>query len=149
MIKQRFKINWVLNDELAIGLPPSKIKHLNYLKENGFKSILSLCNEEEVKLPDNIDKLFVHKRYVLPDHKTGKLPSVDEINNVLDLIKTIINKGPLYVHCFAAVERSPLICMAWLIKEHKITPKQALEYMMQVNPGTSPLPLQYKLLQEI
>ena len=29
MIKQRFKINWVLNDELAIGLPPFKTKHLN------------------------------------------------------------------------------------------------------------------------
>ena len=149
MIKQRFKINWVLNDELAIGLPPFKIKHLNHLKDNGFKSILSLCSEEEVKLPDDIDQVFIHKRYVLPDHKTGKFPTAEEINNVLVLIKKIINKGPLYVHCFAAVERSPLICMAWLIKEHKITPKQSLEYMMQVNPGTSPLPLQYKLLQEI
>ena len=54
--------------------------------------------------------------------------------------------GPVFVHCVASVERSPLICMAWLIKMHNLSPKQALDYLMEIHKGTNPLPSQYNIL---
>ena len=60
-----------------------------------------------------------------------------------------MQKGSVFVHCVAAMERSPLICMAWLISKKNLDLSQSLDYMMQVHPGTSPLPEQLKLLNDL
>ena len=145
----KFKINWVLNQELAVGTAPQKQKHLEKLADEGIKSIFSLCGENEVKNDLNLDELFEHKRYVLPDHKTGKIISSIELNEALAILGNLIKFGPVFVHCYAAVERSPLVCMAWLMKEHHLTLEQSLDYLMQTNPGTNPLPNQLRVLKEI
>ncbi len=145
----RFKVNWVLNQELAVGTAPQKQKHLKKLADEGIKSILSLCDENELKNDLNLAELFDHKRYVLPDHKTGKILSSIELNESLDILRNLIKSGPVFVHCYAAVERSPLVCMAWLIKEHHLTLQQSLDYLMQANSGTNPLPGQLRVLKEI
>ena len=145
----RFKVNWVLNQELAVGTAPQKQKHLKKLADEGIKSILSLCDENELKNDLNLAELFDHKRYVLPDHKTGKILSTIELNESLVILKDLLKSGPVFVHCYAAVERSPLVCMAWLIKEHHLTLQQSLDYLMQANSGTNPLPGQLRVLKEI
>ena len=149
MPSNRFKIKWILQDELAIGTAPTKQEDLKKLSEEGIKSILSLCGEDEVKSNFKLDKLFYHKRFILPDHKTGKLISCMELNESIKNIKNLLKYGPVFVHCYAAVERSPLVCMAWLIKEHQLTLQQSLDYLMQTNPGTNPLPSQLKVLNKI
>tara|TARA_Y100001978_G_C23467125_1_gene325178 strand:+ start:13 stop:462 length:450 start_codon:yes stop_codon:yes gene_type:complete len=149
MPSMRFKVNWVLNQELAVGTAPQKQKHLKKLADEGIKSILSLCDENELKNDLNLAELFDHKRYVLPDHKTGKILSSIELNESLDILRNLIKSGPVFVHCYAAVERSPLVCMAWLIKEHHLTLQQSLDYLMQANSGTNPLPGQLRVLKEI
>lgn len=149
MYSGNFKINWILNEELAVGTAPQKQKHLNKLSEEGIKSILSLCGSDEMNNDLKLDKFFEHKRFVLPDHKTGNIVSAMELNESLSIIKDLLNFGPVFVHCYAAVERSPLVCMAWLMKEHQLTLQQALDYLMQTNPGTNPLPDQLKVLKEI
>ena len=145
----KFKINWILNDELAVGTAPQKQKHLKKLADEGIKSIFSVCGENEVKSDLNLDELFDHERYVLPDHKTGKILSSIELNESLVILKNLLKSGPVFVHCYAAVERSPLVCMAWLIKEHHLTLQQSLDYLMQTNPGTNPLPGQLRALKEL
>ena len=145
----KFKINWVLNEELAVGTAPQKNEHLKKLEDEGIKSIFSLCGENEVKSDLKLDELFNHKRYVLPDHKTGKIFSSMELNESLVILRNLLKSGPVFVHCYAAVERSPLVCMAWLMKEHRLTLQQSLDYLMQTNPGTNPLPGQLRVLKEI
>ena len=149
MPSMRFKVNWVLNEELAVGTAPQKQKDLERLTSEGIKSIFSLCGENEVKNDLNLDELFKHKRYVLPDHKTGKIISSFELNEALVILRNLVKSGPVFVHCYAAVERSPLVCMAWLVKECKLSSQQALDYLMQINPGTNPLPGQLRVLKEI
>ena len=100
--------------------------------------------ENEIKNDLNLDELFEHKRYVLPDHKTGKILSSIELNESLEILRNLLKSGPVFVHCYAAVERSPLVCMAWLMKEHHLTLQQSLDYLMQTNPGTNPLPDQLR-----
>ena len=92
---------------------------------------------------------FKCERVILPDHKSGRIPTLNEINNALSVAKELINNGPLYVHCFASMERSPLLCMAWLVKEHKLSPRQSLDYLMDVHKGTSPLSEQFLLLNQL
>jgi protein-tyrosine phosphatase len=55
----------------------------------------------------------------------------------------------VFVHCVAAMERSPLVCLAWLVSRHGQSPQAALDYLMQVHPGTNPLPGQLRLLDRL
>ena len=144
-----FKLNWILNNELAIGPAPLKSIHFNYLKQNNIKSILNLCSEKEAPINDEVKKSFTHVRYTLPDHKVSEEIKISDINQILNIIKEIKTEGAVFVHCQAARERSPIICMAWLISQHKLTPQRALDYLSEVNPRTNPLPIQFKLLYEV
>ena len=145
----RFKIDWVLRNELAIGPAPLKESHFKELKENNIKGILNLCTVEEAPINDDIRKIFTHKRYTLPDHKVNKNILISEIEEIISIIEILKEEGPLFIHCQAAIERSPLICMAWLVAKHKLSPQRALDYLMQVHPRTNPLPSQLKLLHSL
>ena len=65
------------------------------------------------------------------------------------LLAGLRQQGPVYVHCVAAMERSPLVCLAWLVSRHGQTPERALDYVMEVHPGTNPLPGQLALLGQL
>ena len=73
---------------------------------------------------------------------------VEDILIVLKYIKENIHNGPIYIHCFAAMERSPLICIGWLMKAKGYSLQVALDYLMQIHLGTSPLPNQLNLLND-
>jgi protein-tyrosine phosphatase len=146
-MQKRFKIDWVLVDELAIGPAPLANRHVLRLQDAGIKVILSLCEKDEVQPPSSMQELFPCHRYVLPDHRSGRLPKPSELKEALSLLAELYKKhGSVYVHCVAAMERSPLVCMAWLVQRHRLRPEQALDYLMQVHPGTNPLPGQLALL---
>ena len=144
-----FKVDWVLSNELAIGPAPSNQENLNMLKKLNISSILTLCSEEEIETVENIEKIFKVERIVLPDHKSGKFPTLSEIYQTLDKLKELKKNGIVYVHCVASVERSPLICMAWLIKKHNMEVNESLRYMMSVHKKTNPLPFQIDSLHKI
>lgn len=143
---RRFRLDWVLVEELAIGPAPRADRHLDRLQEAGIKAVLSLCSPEEAALPGGISERFVHQRCVLPDHRAGRLPELAELEEALAELAALRCHGPVYVHCVAAMERSPLVCLAWLVSRHRQTPERALDYLMQVHPGTNPLPGQLALL---
>ena len=89
------------------------------------------------------------KRCVLPDHRTGRMPELAELETALAALAVLRQQGPVFVHCVAAMERSPLVCLAWLVSRHSQTPERALDYLMQVHPGTSPLAGQLALLERL
>ncbi len=142
--------NWVSTNKLAIGLPPLSKEKFLLLKKMGIKSILSLCDENEYKWSEELTREFNCKRYVLPDHKFNRLPEIFEITEAVGITERLINeKGPLFIHCFAAVERSPLVCMAWLVKHKNIEPLNALVYLKEINPSTNPSPKQFEVIKKI
>lgn len=144
-----FKFNWVLINELAVSSAPKNEEFLTHIKKQGIKSILTLCSEKEVNLPENISVEFIHKRIILPDHSYKEDLKFNDIKKSLDMISELIEHGPLLVHCYAGVERSPLICIAWLIYKKGYDIDTSLRYLMQVNPGTNPLPKQLLLLKDL
>ena len=149
-LQRRFRIDWVLVNELAIGPAPRAERHLDRLADAGVNAIFSLCAAEEALPPAGLSERFACKRLVLPDHRSGRLPELSELQSALDTLTELhCQHGAVFVHCVAAMERSPLVCLAWLVTQHKQKPEQALDYLMQVHPGTNPLPGQLALLQEL
>ncbi len=134
-----FKVDWVIKNKIAIGIAPTKEKHLIILKDQNIKSILSLCGTSEASPPEGMKEMFNCERIVLPDHRSNRDLEITEIANVIKTIEVMQERMPIYVHCLAGKERSPLICMAWLRIKKKIDNVQALRYMMQVHSGSCPL----------
>ena len=87
-------------------------------------------------------------RVILPDHRVHRDPTITEIERALEELKRIKQYGPIYVHCVAGVERSPLVCIAWLVTYKNLTPERALAYLMEVHPGTCPLPGQLHVVSQ-
>ena len=150
MIKKiKFSYSWVLVDELMVGSAPLKMDNLIELEKKGIKSVLSLCSDKEALIPDEINNFFVRKNFVLPDHTYKREPQSDEIIRILGILEDLVNQGPVYVHCFAGVERSPLVCMAWLVKKYNMNINESLVYLINVHKRTNPLPKQIACLYKI
>tara|TARA_Y100000739_G_C20523025_1_gene425053 strand:- start:72 stop:545 length:474 start_codon:yes stop_codon:yes gene_type:complete len=142
-----FRVNWVLINELAIGPAPINQKHLGILYDLGIKGIFSLCSTKEVPSHNDMLNIFEFRRFVLPDHKTGRIISTEELISSLAVLEDLKRRGPVFIHCVAAMERSPLVCISWLIKKHKLSLDESLSYLMQAHSGTNPLPEQLNVLR--
>jgi hypothetical protein len=144
-----FRLDWVLVQELAVGTAPRADWHLDRLSGEGIAAILSLCSEQEAPPPADLASRFRSKRLVLPDHRFERLPELSELEAALAALAELRRHGPVYVHCVAGMERSPLVCLGWLMQQHRLTAQRALDYLMQVHPSTNPLPGQLALLYQL
>jgi hypothetical protein len=104
--------SWVLRGELALGPAPLLEQHLQDLQDQGLLAVLSLCSEQEAPPPAGLAERFHWRRWVLPDHKAGRPPELAEFQGAVEQLAELAPLGPVYVHCQAGVERSPLVCMA-------------------------------------
>jgi hypothetical protein len=145
----RFRVSWVLVDELAVGPAPRAERHLDRLEQEGVKAVFSLCGLQEAPTPPGLEQRFVCDRLVLPDHRSGRAPQLAELEQALTVLAELRQHGPVFVHCLAAMERSPLLCLAWLVRSQGLSPQRALDYLQQQHPGTNPLPEQWRVLQQL
>ncbi|MGB7566076.1 MAG: dual specificity protein phosphatase [Prochlorococcaceae cyanobacterium] len=137
-----------MRDQLALGPAPRREEHLLRLEKEGVRAVLSLCDAPEQPMPASLGERFLWARQVLPDHSSGRNPTRAELEAALaELARLRLEaQGPVFVHCVASMERSPLVCLAWLMREHGLSRLEALDYLMQVHPGTNPLPGQLGIL---
>jgi len=146
--QRRFKLSWVLVEELAVGSAPREELHLEYLEAEGIKAVLSLSSHAEASLPEQIEQRFKYRRFVLPDHKADRLVKLEELQEAITILHSLWPHRPVFVHCVASMERSPLICIAWLMQQKESSQRQALDYLMQIHPGTRPLAEQLLVLND-
>ena len=144
-----FPISWVLVQDLALGPAPVATRHLNRLEAEGISSVLSLCSTEEKAAPPDLEERFHCRRLVLPDHRSQGTLSIGQLEQALEVLAELRSHGPVFVHCVAAIERSPLVCLAWLMREHGLSRQNALDYLLQVHPGTSPSAAHLMLLNQL
>jgi len=144
-----FRINWVLVEELALGPSPKNKDNLKLLHSYGIKNVISLCDPNELDLINDLEEQFNFISYPLPDHRDKRKPRLEDIHNILDCIKEKKHFGPTYVHCFAGIERSPLVCISWLIRECSFDLETSLQYIMKINPRTCPLDYQINILKDL
>ena len=135
-INSKFIFNWVLVNKIAIGKPLKSERDVFELKKKNIKSILSLCAKGV--LVQEFYKNFNHAIYELPDHRDGICPNKNQIKMAIKIIENSIIKGPIFIHCEAAVERSPLICIAWLMLKESIPFEHAVRYLKDIHPNSNP-----------
>ncbi|MEB3320956.1 MAG: dual specificity protein phosphatase [Cyanobium sp.] len=136
----------MLRHELALGPAPSRDDHLQLLREEGCRAVLSLCQPGEQPHLEGLDQQITWRSVPLPDHRSSEPLTPLRLEAALQALDQLQECGPVFVHCLAARERSPLVCMAWLMRVRGLSRQQALEYVSQVHPGTNPLPQHLALL---
>ena len=75
--------------------------------------------------------------------------TLNDLLKTLDSLSLLLENGATFVHCHASIERSPFVCIAWLVYKEKIKPEFALKHLMNVHPLTCPLNDHLILLKEI
>ena len=134
--------NWILVNKLAIGTPIVNQEDQLFLKEKNIISIFDLRNEFDLRQIDYEKKLSLYKEFnainiSLPDHNTKRLATKIEILNAVNNLEKLLLDGPVFMHCHAAAERSPLISIAFLIKIRRLDLMPAYEYVKQQNKNTN------------
>ena len=141
--------NWILVNKFAIGTQLINQKDQLLLKEKKIISILDLRNEFDLlninyERQLNLYQEFDLVKVGLPDHNSKRIATKSEIKNALNKLEKLLLNGPVFMHCHAAAERSPLISVAFLIKNKKLDFLQAYEYVKQQNKRTNILIEQLK-----
>ena len=141
--------NWILVGKLAIGTPLICENDKKLLKKNKIISILDLRNEFDLKNIDYEKQLALCKEFnlvnvSLPDHNSKRFSTKSEITNAVNTLEKLLEMGPVFMHCHAAVERSPLISVAFLMKTKQLDYIQSYEYVKEQNKQTNILIEQLK-----
>ncbi len=131
-------IHWVLQGELAVGCFPTRL-YREPLGDRQIQVILSLCSEWEGQLPPEIRAAFCCLRVPMPDSRYTRPLEIEELSDAVDLVHWHLQRRrPVYVHCWAGMERSPLVCLAYLCRYRHLDWLDALAWMKQTHPPTQP-----------
>ena len=130
--------NWILINKFAIGTPFISQEEKLFLKEKGITTILDLRNKRDFLLIDQKKYLsnisdFKYKNVQLPDHNSKRLVKKEEIVDVVETLNNLIIQGPVFMHCHAAAERSPLVSIAFLYLKKSFSLIQSCDYVKQQN----------------
>ena len=113
------------------------------------RNIICLCSIEESKWHENLNANFNCERIFLPDSRGDKLPSRKDLLYAFSKLKDAVKKDITYVHCFASIERSPLLCIMYIMWSHKLNLEDALDYVRGKHLYTNPTNKQLSLIKEI
>ena len=147
LMNDKFIFNWILKNKLGIGTSPTKKEDVQLLKKYRIKNILGLCSEKEAKWHNNLKNDFSCQRIVLPDSNQNRIPTDIEIKNAYSILREFINKDITFIHCFAAIERSPLLCILLIMEEYNLGIEESLDYVKRVHKSTNPRNSQLLLIQ--
>ena len=147
-LEKKFIFNWVLKNKLAVGTSPMDIKDIVFLENKKVKNVLCLCSEEESKWHLNLENSFLCNRVVLPDSNQKRLPSNIEIDKAYKIFKKLIKNNITFVHCFASIERSPLLCIMFMMDNYNLNLEESLDYVKRVHPLTNPRNKQLFLIEK-
>ena len=100
-----FRIDWVLVNQLAVGPAPRTPQHLQQLADSGVRAVLSLCSPQEAPPPEGLNSRFACERQVLPDHRSGRSPRLEELRHALSRLQQLHEAhGPVFVQPLEAAE---------------------------------------------
>ena len=145
--------NWILINKFAIGTPVNCEEDLLILEKNRITSVLDLRNASDFNKSSKQSFLteikFDYHNIQLPDHNSKRIANAEEIDQSLKALSRLLIKGPVFMHCYAAVERCPLISIAYIHKYKGLTINQSYDYVKQQNEKTNVSLKQLKVLSEL
>lgn len=140
-------LDWVIPGKLAVGGLPQPGDRDRF-KQANIQVILSLTAPMEAELPPEVTANFHCARVALPDSRYEAQLRVERLATAVDVVhRALTQQLPIYVHCLAGIERSPLVCIAYLCRYHQLDLWEALYWLKQVRPCVAPTTAQLNIVQ--
>jgi len=146
--KYNFYFNWILSNRLAIGTSPLKEDNVNFLISNGIKNIIGLCSVDEIGWHEQVESHFKTIRVVLPDSHSNDLPTFEQLQKAYNSLEEFVKDDITFIHCVASIERSPMLCILYVMKKYNITLENSLDYVKRMHKYTNPTNSQLKTLNK-
>ena len=123
--------SWLIKNKLAGSAIPTSIKEIDWVIEQGVKSIVTIREEP---LDDDWIK---NVNYLHVMSNDMGVPEFDDLTNTVDFIHQRLNdEEPVMVHCLAGLGRTGTILASYLVKYENMSADKAIEKVREKRPGS-------------
>ncbi len=141
--------SWVLTNRLAIGPMPTSEAHWQQLEQAGFRQRFSCCYPEEERLAPPPPH-WGNTGLALPDHRQQEELRPERLADALAAAQASLSAGsPLYLHCLAGRERSPLLAVGITARLRDLDLFAALDWVRRCHPPALPIYGHLELLERV
>ena len=138
--------SWIRSGRLAIGSFPEGDATWHTLQAMGIASVISCCAASEAawQPPTALKTL----QLALPDHR-NQIPLTPQLlDRAVNQAQALLQHQPaLFIHCWAGIERAPLLAVALLCRSEGLEFFTALTQVRQSCPWARPLRRQLVVLE--
>lgn len=144
------RFSWILPNELAVGSFPKEDSSVYKLRKEGITAVLTLTEEDEIPIPEELKHSFVWERVAIPDGYTGGVPSVEQFEQARSILQRWSKKmHSIYVHCLAGVGRSPSVCCLFVMAQTDKSLEEAIEFVKAQHSYACPDEHQVRVMKEL
>lgn len=141
--------SWVLTGRLAVGPMPACEAHWQQLEQAGLRARFSCCYPHEEGLAP-APPHWLSGGVPMPDHRHQEPLEPERLASALEAAEQLLQQGaPLYVHCLAGIERSPLIAVGLTARARNLPLFDALDWVRRCHPAALPLITHLELLERL
>lgn len=145
---ERHTLTWLRTRKLAIGPMPRNPDHWRSLQQQGVRSIFSCCDPSEG--PWQPPSEWLQCQFPLPDHRQPDAMTKEMLASALSAALDLYQAAPpLYLHCWAGMERSPLLAVGLLCRAESLDLFDALGQVRSQHPIAKPLAPHLVILESI